>query len=171
LFHLWRRYQPFAENRAIHRFPSAIRRNRVSPDAAACYRDHVLSTGGNVNNESSYEWRKQLMWGLVLVCVGITIFLDRVDLIDVQGLWHYLPLLLVVFGVNKMIGYPTAKHFTNGLWEVFMGLWLFMVFEHIFGLTFRNSWPFVIIASGISMILEPIIKRRFASNEESNNEK
>ena len=88
-----------------------------------------------MNTESSYEWRKQLMWGLVLVCVGVTIFLAKMDYIEVDGLW------------------------------------LFAVFENLFGLTLRNSWPFVIIASGISMIIEPAVKRRFAPNEESGNEK
>lgn len=111
------------------------------------------------------------MWGVVLVFFGVTIFLDQMGLVEIHGMWHYWPLLLVVFGINKMIGYPTAKHFTSGLWMVFMGLWLFAVFEHLFGLTFRNSWPFVIIASGITMILEPFIKKRFAPNEEPGNEK
>ena len=124
-----------------------------------------------MNTDTSYEWRKQLMWGLVLVGVGVTVFLDRMDMIDVQQMWHYWPLLMVVFGINKMIGYPTAKHFSSGLWSVFIGLWLFAVLEHLFGLTLRNSWPFFIIACGVSMIVEPLIKQRFASNEESRNEK
>lgn len=121
--------------------------------------------------DSSYKWRQQLMWGLVLVAIGVTIFLAQIDVIEIDGLRHYWPLLLVVFGINKMVGYPTAKHFSSGLWMVFIGLWLFAVFEHIFGLTLRNSWPFFIIASGVSMILEPFIRRRFAQNEESRNEK
>ena len=106
------------------------------------------------------------MWGLALVCVGVAIFLDQMDMVEINGLWHYSPLLLVVFGINKMIGYPTAKHFTSGLWLMFMGVWLFAIFENMFGLTFRNSWPFGIIASGISMMLEPFIQKRFAANEE-----
>ena len=124
-----------------------------------------------MNTETSYEWRKQLMWGLVLVCVGVTIFLDQIDVIDVQGIWHYWPLLMVIFGINKMVGYPTAKHFSSGLWMVFTGLWLFAVFEHLFGLTLHNSWPFFIVAAGVSMIVEPLIKQRFAQNEEHSNEK
>jgi hypothetical protein len=122
-------------------------------------------------SSSSYEWRKQLMWGLVLVIVGVTFALDQMDLIDIDGLWHYWPLLIVISGINKMIGYPTAKHFSSGLWMVFIGLWLFAVLDHLFGLTFRNSWPFLIIACGVSMIIEPIIKKRFPSYEESRNEK
>lgn len=125
-----------------------------------------------MNTESSsYAWRKQLMWGVVLVIIGVTFALDQMDLIDIHGLWHYWPLLIVVLGINKMIGYPTAKHFTSGLWSVFLGLWLFAVFEHMFGLTFGNSWPFLVIACGVSMILEPIIEKRFPSYEESRNEK
>jgi hypothetical protein len=124
-----------------------------------------------VNIGSTYEWRRQLMWGLVLVCVGVTIFLDQIDVIDVQGIWHYWPLLMVIFGINKMVGYPTAKHFSSGLWMVFTGLWLFAVLEHLFGLTLHNSWPFFIIAGGVSMIVEPLVKQRFAPNEENSHEK
>ncbi len=121
--------------------------------------------------ESSYQWRKQVMWGLVLIGVGLVIFLDQMGYVEARNLWHYAPLVLVVFGINKMIGYPTARDFTSGLWMMFMGVWIFAVFENMFGLTFRNSWPFVIIASGVSMILEPLIKRRFAANEEISHEK
>ena len=121
--------------------------------------------------DSSYEWRRQVMWGLVLIFFGVAIFLDQMDLLEMRSVWHYSPLVLVVFGINKMIGYPTAKHFTSGLWMVFMGVWIFAVFEDMFGLTFRNSWPFLIIASGVCMILEPVIKKRFGANEEPGYEK
>jgi len=124
-----------------------------------------------VSTDKSYEWRKQLMWGLFLIGFGVAYLLDQMDLVDVRSLWHYLPLLLVVSGINKMIGYPTAKHFTNGLWEVAMGLWIFAVLERMFGLTWINSWPIVIIVTGVTMILEPLIKKRFAPNEEVQNEK
>lgn len=121
--------------------------------------------------ESSYEWRRQLMWGLVLILIGVAFFLDRMELIEVRAFWHYWPLLLIVFGINKMIGYPTARHYTSGLWLVFMGVWLFATLENLFGLTFGNSWPFVIIASGVSMILRPLIQKRFAANSENQHEK
>jgi FtsH-binding integral membrane protein len=124
-----------------------------------------------VSTDKSYEWRKQLMWGLALIALGVAIFLDQMDLVDIHSLWHYWPLLLVIGGVNKMIGYPTAKDFTSGLWSVLIGLWIFAVFEDMYGLTWRNSWPFVIIVTGITIILEPLIKKRFAPNEELKNEK
>lgn len=111
------------------------------------------------------------MWGLLLVGLGTALLLDQLDWFDIDELWHYWPLVLVVIGVNKMIGYPTARDFTSGLLTMFIGLWLFAIFEGMFGLTFLNSWPFVIIAWGVGLILEPFIRERFASNSESRNEK
>lgn len=124
-----------------------------------------------MNTDNSYEWRRQLLWGLVLIAVGVTFLLDQMEFIEVQQLWHYWPLLMVILGINKMIGYPTAKHFTDGLWTMLIGLWLFAVLENEFGLTFRNSWPLPIIVCGITMVLEPLIRKRFAPNEEVRNEK
>lgn len=123
-----------------------------------------------MSTDNSYQWRKQLLWGLLLVGLGTAFFLDRTEVFELDELWHYWPLLLVVVGLNKVIGYPTARDFTNGLWTMFVGLWLFAIFEGMYGLTFRNGWPFLVIAWGVKLILEPFIKQRFASNTESHHE-
>ena len=70
-----------------------------------------------------------------------------------------------------MIGYPTAKHFSSGLWMVFLGFWLFATFENMFGLTWRNSWPILIIGWGVTLVIEPMIQRRFPSTQETRDEK
>ena len=119
---------------------------------------------GTENN--GYRQRKQMMWGLVLIAVGVAFMLDRMEVLDIATLWHYWPLLLVVAGINQTIGYPSPREFTSGLWTVFIGLWLFAVFEGLLGLTFRNSWPLFILMWGLQLVLEPVIARRFASNKE-----
>lgn len=124
-----------------------------------------------MDSNSSYEWRRQLVWGLLIVGAGVALFLDTMDIIELRSLWHYAPLILVVLGMNNMVGYPTARHFSNGLWEMFLGLWLFAVFEHMYGLTFANSWPVLIVAFGIKIAIEPLIRARFAHNTEDLNEK
>jgi hypothetical protein len=156
---------------AIRRAPAAVRRIRISPPARLRYRSPVLSTGANVNTVTSYEWRRQLMWGLVLIAVGVTIFLDRMDIVYIDDMWHYWPLLFVVVGINKMVGYPTPKRFTSGLWDVAVAIWLFMTLEGMYGLSFTNSWPFLIIVWGITLVLGPVIQARFGPNQEVRNEK
>jgi hypothetical protein len=120
-----------------------------------------------MNTENSSAARKQIMWGLVLIAVGVIFLLDRMDLVDVRGLWHYWPLLLVAAGINQTIGYPSAREFSNGLWIVFIGLWLFAVFEGFFGLSFRNSWPLFLLMWGLQMVFAPAIRRRFPQSKEN----
>ena len=120
-----------------------------------------------MNIQHSYAARKQVMWGLVLIAVGVIFLLDRMDLVDVRSLWHYWPLLIVAAGINQTIGYPSAREFSNGLWTVFIGLWLFAVFENILGLTFRNSWPLFLLMWGLQMVLAPVIGRRFPQSKEN----
>ena len=119
-----------------------------------------------MGNEHSYTTRKQIMWGLVLIALGLIFLLDRMDIVEAETLWHYWPLLMVVAGINQTIGYPSARQFRNGLWTIFTGLWLFAVFENLFGMTFRNSWPLFLLMGGALMVLTPFFNRRFPQSKE-----
>ena len=119
-----------------------------------------------MGTEHSYTTRKQIMWGLVLIALGVIFLLDRMDIVEAETLWHYWPLLMVVAGINQTIGYPSARQFRNGLWTIFTGLWLFAVFENLFGLTFRNSWPLFLLMAGVLMVLTPVFNRRFPQSKE-----
>jgi hypothetical protein len=119
-----------------------------------------------MSTENNYTTRKQMLWGLVLIAVGTIFLLDRMDVFDASTVWHYWPLLLVVVGINQTIGYPSAREFKSGLWTIFIGLWLFAVFEGLFGLTFRNSWPLVLLMAGVQLVLAPLIARRFPESKE-----
>ena len=122
-----------------------------------------------MKSEASYHLRRQVLWGLVLIGLGVAFLLDQLGLydVDLRALWHYAPLLLVVAGINQTIGYPSAREFANGLWTVLVGLWLFATLEGLFGLTFRNSWPLLIIISGVTMAVRPIAERRFNAHREN----
>jgi hypothetical protein len=114
-----------------------------------------------MRNEASYDLRRQVLWGLLLVGLGVAFLLDQMNIVEIESLWHYAPLLLVVIGINQTIGYPSGREFASGLWTAFIGLWLFAVLEGLFGLTFANSWPLFIIISGVTMAIRPIAERKF----------
>jgi len=120
-----------------------------------------------MNSEASYHLRRQVLWGLVMIGLGVAFLLDQYDLFDVHTLWHYAPLLLVVAGINQTIGYPSGREFANGLWTVLIGLWLFAVLDGLFGLTWSNAWPLLIIITGITMAVRPIAERRFNAHKEN----
>lgn len=114
-----------------------------------------------MKSEASYHLRRQVLWGLVLIGLGIVFLLDQMGIYEARHLWHYAPLIMVIGGINQTIGYPSGREFANGLCTVFIGLWLFAVLEGLWDLTFRNSWPFFIIVIGISIAVRPIADRRF----------
>ena len=116
--------------------------------------------------KDAHCWRKQAVWGLLMIFVGTVVLLDRLYYIDAGAYWHYWPLLLVVVGLTQVMGYPNPREFGSGLWTIFIGLWLFACFEHIFGLTFRNSWPLFILAWGVKLVAQPFIARRFMLNQQ-----
>ena len=119
-----------------------------------------------MHTEKAYRWRKQAVLGLLLIAVGAIVLLDRLYYIDAGDYWHYWPLLLVVVGINQAIGYPSPQEFGKGLWTIFIGLWLFACFEHVFGLTFRNSWPLFLLAWGLKLVFQPLVARRFLKQGE-----
>lgn len=120
-----------------------------------------------MSNDTSYEWRKQVVWGLVLIAIGAIFLLDRLNFLDIHDLWQYWPLVLVFIGLTRMIGSPTPSEFTGGLWLVFIGTWLFVVFNNAFDVSFRNSWPVLLIGGGIVMVVKPLLEKR-ASQKKGN---
>ncbi len=115
-------------------------------------------------NEHACSGRSQAVWGLMMIAFGTFVLLDRMDIVDARAYWHYWPLALAVAGLIQIVGRPSPREFGNGIWTIFIGLWLFACFEHVVGLTFRNSWPLFILAWGIKLVCQPFIERRFASS-------
>jgi hypothetical protein len=127
--------------------------------------------GGIMDLQKSYDWRRQLLWGLFLIGLGTAFLFDRMDMFDMLTLWQYWPMLFVFLGINKMIGAPSARHVASGLRTVFTGLWLFACFQHLYGMTFHNSWPLLLIVWGATMVITPFLKTRLEQNTEYSNEK
>lgn len=118
------------------------------------------------SHKFTYDWRRQAVWGLTLIAAGVGFLLHHAGVIDLFDFSQYWPFLFVVFGVNRMIGYPTPKEFMSGLGMIFFGLWLYAVLEGLYGLTWSNAWPYLIIFWGAELIIEPLIAKRFAANKD-----
>lgn len=120
--------------------------------------------------DDSCDRRRQVVFGLMLVALGAAFLLDRFDLIDLAGNWHYWFLAMVLVGLNRAIGARSARDLTGGLWSAATGLVLFATFEGLFGLTLWNAVPLFIIMSGVSIALRPLAARRFQHNKEASHE-
>lgn len=120
-----------------------------------------------------YHWREQLVWGIVLIAVGVVFLLDRFDMLDldidldIAHIWHYWPWLVAAFGISKLIPPTTPRRFLRGLWQVFFAAWWYVSFEHVWGVTFADTWPALLIAWGVGIVLRPAVERQFISHQEN----
>ena len=106
--------------------------------------------------------RSQYMAGVSLIILGTVFFLDQMDIVAMQDVWQYWPLMLVVGGAIRMIDPENPREVASGFWTMLIGAWLFVNFEGWYGINFGNSWPFLLIGWGISLLLRPILQRRMA---------
>ena len=116
---------------------------------------------------SQYKIRKNLITGLTLIFIGVVFLLDRLGLLDVrqiwllnlhQSWWHLWPLFIALLGINKMVSAEESAQFIRGCFQVILAFWLYTSLEHLWGWSFSNSWPVLLIGFGLSHILGGLIK-------------
>ncbi|HSP15291.1 MAG TPA: DUF5668 domain-containing protein [Thermoanaerobaculia bacterium] len=96
-----------------------------------------------------------LVWGLLLIGMGVLFLLDRFGFADVDHLIHlYWPMIFVIIGVAKLV----KRNVWGGFWFVVVGLWLQAAHAHLFGLTFQSSWPLLLIAFGAAIIARTLFE-------------
>jgi hypothetical protein len=111
-------------------------------------------------NMKDHRWRSdRLFFGSLLIGVGVLLLLVQMDLFPRAVLWRYWPMILVGIGLVKLIGYGTGKERRDGFWFLVIGAWLQISMENLFDLSFRDSWPMLLVAWGISMIWEGMEQR------------
>jgi hypothetical protein len=98
----------------------------------------------------------KLVSGLVLITLGVLFLLDRFDVADFGDvIRHYWPSFIIIMGVSKL---TRRELFWSGLWLVIVGTWLQLVTSRLFGLTYANSWPLILMALGAGIILRTLVE-------------
>jgi hypothetical protein len=111
--------------------------------------------------------------GVILLVVGAAMFLGARSGLDVRFGRLIGPLALIAIGASMVlersalvIGQRERKldrrqyrrlrrggGAATGVWMICIGCWMAVVQSHIFGLTYHNSWPLLIVLSGIFMVI------------------
>jgi uncharacterized membrane protein HdeD (DUF308 family) len=98
-----------------------------------------------------------LIIGLLLIAVGIVFFLDNFDVIYIgKPVAHFWPVIVIAIGLARLVQAEDSSERRRGFFWTFIGLWLLASVLHIFGLTFRDSWPVLLIVLGINSIWKAV---------------
>ena len=93
-----------------------------------------------------------LVAGIVLLTVGFVLMLQNFDVFYIGSVWSYWMFIPVIIGIVKLGTANSKKDFGEGIWWIFIGLWLYVSIKHVYGLDFSDTWPALIIAWGVSII-------------------
>jgi hypothetical protein len=98
--------------------------------------------------------------GALIVAIGLLILLDNMGIFRVHDVWHYWPVLLIVFGVSKILEARAVAGYVWGGVLTLAGALLLLDNLDIVVLDFNFVWPLLLIAFGLSMLLRSIDRKR-----------
>ena len=100
---------------------------------------------------SGTRGHRNLATGLALILAGALFLLDNLRIVDLRLAWDAWPLFIVIFGVVRLID---SRDRSSGLWLIAIGLWLFVNEYELWGLSYGDSWPLLVVVVGISMVFK-----------------
>ena len=101
----------------------------------------------------------QFFVGIVLIIVGALVLANNLDFIYVDHIGRYWPVLFILIGLAKLFNNEADKHRGSGLGWIFLGAWLLVSTNRIWGFDFHNSWPILIVGWGVSMLWKGVYDR------------
>jgi hypothetical protein len=108
----------------------------------------------------------KLVFGLLLLFVGIAGFLDAIDVWEIGNLWSWWPLGLIAIGLANEITALAQRRSDGGSVMIAIGVWLLIATHHFFGLNHRTAFPVGIAIFGLGMLLHAVVDRPRQRKEE-----
>ena len=110
--------------------------------------------------------RRRMIWGVVLIGIGIVLLLDRLGYAGVLPIGHWWPAIFFVIGLARLIAPETPRQIASGITFILLGLWFFACNWHWYGLFYRDAWPLLLVIVGGEMILTAALQRARAGQME-----
>jgi LiaF transmembrane domain len=102
----------------------------------------------------------QILIGAILLLLGTAMLLDNLDVIQIGSIWHHWPALIIILGIGKFLQAESPRERISAFWFMFIGAWLYISVFRLFGLSFHDSWPLLLVGLGASMVMRSSLATR-----------
>ncbi len=99
--------------------------------------------------------------GGLIVVIGLLILLDNMGIVRVHDVWRYWPVLLIVYGVSRVLESHAPAGYVWGGVIALAGALLLLDKLDIVVFDFNLIWPLLLIAFGLSMLLRSMDRKRY----------
>ena len=106
----------------------------------------------NTQPTSPFRVTPQIILGLLIVAFGVILTLDNLDYIEAGDILRYWPLLLVAFGLTRVLNTNATSGRLSGSVMVIIGLWLMADELMMVPFDFARWWPMILVALGALII-------------------
>jgi hypothetical protein len=98
----------------------------------------------------------RLVFGALLVTLGLVWTLDNLGLADADRFLRWWPALLVLYGVLRVTGLDGVRRPVSGILFVFAGGWMLARSLGLVSVSFFRLWPVFMIVIGGSLVLRSL---------------
>lgn len=99
--------------------------------------------------------------GGIIVLVGLSLLLDNMGIVRFHDVWQYWPVLLIVYGVSRIVSCQAVSSLVWGGAVALIGAFLLLDNLDIIAFNFSYIWPLIIIAFGLSMLVRALDRKRY----------
>jgi hypothetical protein len=104
-------------------------------------------------SDLGYRRPNRLIFGLLVITVGVLFTLDNLGYIDGRSLFRWWPVLLVGYGLMNLLGWGRRPPSWIGLFFVLGGGWMLLDVAGLVRWNIWDFWPVLLIAWGVAMIM------------------
>jgi hypothetical protein len=95
---------------------------------------------------------KKIIWGVFLIALGVMFLLERFGVWSFTHLGEWWPLILIVIGITRLV----ERRLGSALTMILLGGWFFACESNWMGLDYHNSWPLVLVAVGVGIVVRAL---------------
>jgi predicted membrane protein len=105
-----------------------------------------------MENRSGFRITPQVILGALIVALGVIFLLDNFDIVRGREIIRYWPVLLIAFGVSKLVDPGRSRSRLVGFIFTFVGAALLADRMYILNFHLWDWWPLIIVIIGGTMI-------------------
>ncbi len=99
-----------------------------------------------------HDRAENLFWGMALVGLGVMFLAHEARWLTLAWLSHNWALVVVGLGILRIVTARDARSIGSGVTMSLIGAWCWIATTSWMGLTWSNSWPLALVATGSGIL-------------------
>lgn len=113
-----------------------------------------------INCKRERKHRNSVEFGVSLIAFGCIFLAAQMGYLSFSWKWWELFAgALIILGSIRVIFGGSFSRALSGLFQIFTGIAVYAMCEHLWGLNFRTHWPLLLIAFGLGHLLKYLVEK------------